>query len=166
MTALEQIRGRARALIPAGFLRRDQGDGLLASDFPRHPGGEETAEALRAAGFTVALRGGVAVIGVAAETMNAFCRRIPYTDAPPTEESLFLWALARRLLLRGGDVTEENLPIVYFTLKCLDAGDAGRLEKALRPLSAQALRRRAPLSAAIGLLILNHLIPSSAYDLN
>ena len=58
MTLLNAWRQEASALIPRGFLRRDQkGDSLWLSDYPRREGADAVTQALRQWGFKVALPG-------------------------------------------------------------------------------------------------------------
>lgn len=157
MSALDEWRREARAQIPRGFLRRDQGESLFISDYPRH--GEEAAVSarLRDNGFTVALRGGLAGIDGKIEKYGALLGGASPPPAPAEDDSLYLWALARKIERGGGKVTEEALPTLRETLKYLDAGDWPGLYRFLSPAAALAQRRRAPLPAALGRLILREL---------
>lgn len=157
MSALDAWRSLARGLIPRGFLRRDRGDGLLISDYPRYPNGGQVTQALRNAGFRVEADGQAAFLGLSPAQINAQAVAAPDCGPAPTDETLFLWGLAHRLIRGGGVIAEEDLPAVYLTLKRLDAGDLDGLEKALSPLSALRQRERRPLPAALGRLILTEL---------
>ena len=157
MTALDEWRLKARALIPRGFLRRDRGDGLLISDYPRYPDGERVTAALMDAGFRVRVDGQMAILGLSPSRIDEQAGALTEHAPAPTDETLFLWALAQRIVRQGGPAAEADLPAIYLTLKLLDAGELSRLEKTLSPLSALAQRTRHSLPAAIGQMILAHL---------
>ncbi|MBR6184649.1 MAG: hypothetical protein IKQ41_00125 [Clostridia bacterium] len=156
MSALDAWRRHARAAIPRGFLRRDRGDGLFISDYPRYPDSGPVTDALRQAGFRVRLDGQLAVLGLSPAGIEAQAASL-CGEARPTDETLYLWALAGRLIRSGGAATQADMPHIHFTLKCLDAGELSRLEKVLSPASALGQRTRHPLPAVIGRLMMDHL---------
>ena len=161
MSALDAWREAARARIPRGFLRRDRGGGLFVSDYPRYPGGGNVTLALQRAGFRVRVDGPLAYLNLAPAQIEEKAAACPIESPAPTDEALFPWALANRLIRNGGPVAEDDMPFVCLTLKRLDAGDLNALAKALSPLSALRQRQRRPLPAAIGRLILADLCRNS-----
>ncbi len=154
MSALVAWREELRRLIPRGFLRRDQGDGLFASDYPRH--GEETpvSDALRRAGYTVDLRGSLAHVDGSVDKYRALAGSLRDAEPPPTEESFWLRSLALHLQRTGAEPCPENLYLIRLTLKALDAGDLPGLERLLPPAVAEAQQKHIPLPKAAGQLII------------
>ena len=57
-------------MIPRGFLRRDQGDGLFVSDYPRHGEEEAVSGFLQDQGFSVSIRDFLAYIDAPPEYMR------------------------------------------------------------------------------------------------
>ena len=153
MSPLSAWRRELRALIPQGFLRRDQGDGLLVSDYPRRGGTEEITAALAAAGFTVRLENGLAYVDGSLQKYRALAATLTLEAPRMTDKNLFLYALGGRLLRYGGEVTEENLPLLRLTLKTMDGGDINALLRLLSPACAEAQRKQISLPKAAGLLI-------------
>ena len=154
MSALDAWRRELRPLIPRGFIRRDQGEGLFVSDYPRH--GEEAAvsASLREHGFSVFLRDSLACVDASPEKYRALLDGLPDAAPPVTEETLNLYALANRLIRGGADFSKDALPALRLTLKYLDTKDWKGLYQALSPLSSFAQRQHKPLPAALGRLIL------------
>ena len=75
MGALDAWRREVRALIPRGFLRRDAGeDAVLVSDYPRWEEAGAVTERLRAAGYAVAVREGLAHIEAVAKLASRILR--------------------------------------------------------------------------------------------
>lgn len=153
MNPLTFWREELRHLIPRGFLRRDQGDGLLISDYPRRGGAEEITAALAAADFTVRLENGLAYVDGSLQKYRALAAALTLEAPRMTDENLFLYALGNRLLRYGGEVTEENLPLLRLTLKTMDGGDINALTRLLSPACAEAQRKQIGLPKAAGLLI-------------
>lgn len=152
MSALSAWRGLIRAAAPRGFLRRDQGDGLFVSDYPRFPEAAATTARLLRAGFSVSLRGTLARI----DASLPLYRSLPAAPPPPPplrDDSLAVYCLGLRFLRCGGAVQSPCLPLLRLTLKCLDNGDYARLLREAPPLAARAQREGAVLPAAAGRLI-------------
>ena len=155
MSALDLWRSELRALIPRGFLRRDQGEGLFLSDFPRR--GVDAFPALKAAGFeTVEIRG-LARIDGSLDKYRELEAALPAFTPAPRDDTLYLFSLARRLTRFGGDITAETLPLVRMTLLCLDEKDDSFLLRRLPGDMALAQRQRLVLPRMAGQLILNFL---------
>ena len=154
MSALDPWRRELRGLIPRGFLRRDQGEGLFVSDYPRH--GEEAAVSgvLRDQGFSVSVRDPLAYIDASPEKYRELLECVPEADIAPTEETLALYALGMRLIRSKAEFSSVALPTLRLTLKYLDGKDWKGLYGALPPLAALAQREHRPLPAALGKLIL------------
>ena len=154
MSVLDAWRREVRALIPRGFLRRAQGEGLFVSDYPRFPGAEKGTESLLAAGFRVKMDGSIARIDVCEDKARAFLRGLPLTDVPPTDETLPIWALAQRLVRADGPVTDPSLDWLTGLLKRLDEGRVNEAAAELAARAAVCQRRHAPLPGAAGRLLL------------
>ena len=157
MSPLDAWREELRRLIPRGFLRRDQGSALFVSDSPRFGGADETARALKAAGYTVQLKNGLMYLDAGLEKYRALAAAVALERPAPTDGSLFLYSLADRLLRFGGEITEENLPLARLTLKALDADDLPGLDRLLPPAVAEAQRKHILPPKAAGQLILSAL---------
>ena len=100
MSALDQWRREIKGRLPAGVLRRDEGeDALFISDYPRRCRAPETiTEKLKGAGFTVWEENGLAHLDGKAEKYRALMETLPSAFAvSPREENLRLYALAQRL---------------------------------------------------------------------
>ena len=154
MNALTPWRREVRALIPRGFLRRDQGDGLLISDYPRFAGADEITARLVRAGYRVELRDGLAHVDGGADRYVRLIRESACPQAPPREDTLALGALARRLARENVPPEEQPLAPLRLTLKYLDAGDLDGLYRALALAIALLQREKRPLPAAAGKWIL------------
>ena len=160
MTPLLPWRRTLRALIPMGFLRRDwAADGLLVSDYPRHCTDAEAVDAaLQAAGFTVAAADGLRRIDGSPAQYRQLLSSLPEAKLPPpTDESLYLWGLAQRLLRGEREPARQPIAPLRLTLKCLDAGDTDMLIRLLPPLLAACQRCGQPLPAGAGTLIAQYL---------
>ncbi len=153
MSPLDAWRQELRALIPRGFLRRDQGEGLLVSDYPRLGGAKETTVTLVRAGFTVRQENGLAYVDGSLQKYQALAASLTPEAPRMTDENLFLYALGGRLLRYGGEVTAENLPLIRLPLKAIDGDDLPGLARLLPPACAEAQRKRIGLPKAAGLLI-------------
>ena len=153
MNALDPWRRELRGMIPRGFLRRDQGEGLFVSDYPRHGQEDAVSNALRDRGFLVSIRDSLAYIDVPQEKYRKLLENVPDAEIDPTEETLALYALAQRLIRSGAEFSPDALPALRLTLKYLDAKDWKGLYQALSPLSALAQREHRPLPATLGKLI-------------
>jgi len=153
MSPLDAWRHELRALIPRGFLRRDQGDSLFVSDYPRHSSEAETTQALKQAGYTVRIKKQMASVDGSLQKYQALPASLPLEAPRMTDENLMLYALADRLLRYGGEVTEENLPLLRLTLKAIDGGDVSWLAQRLPPACAEAQRKHIGLPKAAGTLI-------------
>lgn len=158
MSALEIWRRQIRPMIPRGFLRRDQGEGLLISDFPRFEDGEQAANRLRQAGFSVDCHGGMARIDGTKEKYQALWDGLSIGPLSLTDEILPLYALGRRLEVRKVPLEYQPMDLIHLTLKYLDAGDEEGLLRLLPPRIALLQRRRLSLPSLAGALILNHLV--------
>ncbi|MBR3106754.1 MAG: hypothetical protein IKH30_06150 [Clostridia bacterium] len=157
MSPLTPWREELRRLIPRGFLRRDQGDGLFVSDYPRFGGEEEITHALEEAGYAVRLTKGLSFIEGSLRKNQALAAAFPLERPTPTDGSMLLFSLADRLLRFGGEITEENLPLVRLTVKTLDSGDLNALTRTLPPACAEAQRKHISLPAAAGRFIMGAL---------
>lgn len=154
MNPLDAWRGELRRLIPRGFVRRDQGDELLVSDYPRWDRAEEITAALVRAGFTVRPENELAYLDGSLRKYRALTAALVLETPRMTDENLFLYALGDRLLRYGGEVTEENLPLVRLTLKAVDGGDPNALARLLSPACAEAQRKHIGLPKAAGMMIM------------
>ena len=155
MNPLALWRNELRPLISRGFLRRDQGDALFISDFPRHGDTESICGAIRQAGFTVTLEKDLAHIDASPEKYWEMIGNLPETtDYSPNDETLYLYSLARRLAKL--DVPPEKQPLfpIRFVLKCLEGKDPTALSRHFPPLLARLQRKKEDLPAAAGKLIL------------
>ncbi len=150
MNVLDGWRREIRALIPRGFLRRDQGNGLFISDYPRFGGAEQIKKALENAGYRVDGASGPARIDAAEEKYCRLLLSAPPERPQPRDRTLNLYALAGRLSASSGALREDNLPQVRETLKLLDARDLAGLYRYLSPAAAEAQRRHAPLPPGLG----------------
>ena len=155
MNPLAPWRDELRPLISRGFLRRDQGDALFISDFPRHGNTEETLFSIRQAGFIVSIENGLARIDASPEKYWEMLRALPESPRFPLNDfNLYLYSLARRLA--HTDVPPERQPLspICFVLKCLDAGNLSALSRHFPPLLARLQREKKDLPVAAGKLIL------------
>ena len=157
MSALDEWRQQIRPLIPRGFLRRDQGQGLLISDFPRFDGKEAVIAALERAGFTVSLEGSVARIDGNTRRYLQLQERLLVFEDIPDDGALPLWALGQRLARASVPLEDQPRFALHLTLKCLDAGEEEALLRLLPPCLAVLQRQHQPLPALAGALILDHL---------
>lgn len=160
MTPLEPWRQALRSLIPRGFLQRDRAaDGLFISDYPCHCADAAAVDAaLQAAGFQVTAAGRLRRIDGTPETYRQLIAALPDVPLPvPTDENLYLWGLARRLLQGEGDPARQPIPPLRLTLKCLDGADTDALIRLLPPLLALYQRRGEPLPRSAGMLIAGYL---------
>ncbi len=153
MNPLAVWRKELRGLIPRGFLRRGQGDGLLVSDYPRHGGVVETTKALLSAGYTVRVENQLAFIDGCLPKYQALAAALSDEKPCPTEGNLMLYALGSLLLRYGSDITEDNLPLLRLTLKSIDSEDLAGLARMLSSACAEAQRKHIGLPKAAGLLI-------------
>lgn len=160
MTPLEPWRQALRSLIPRGFLQRDRAaDGLFISDYPCHCADAAAVDAaLQAAGFQVTAAGRLRRIDGAPEAYRQLIAALPDVSlSAPTDENLYLWSLARRLLQGEGDPARQPIPPLRLTLKCLDGADTDALIRLLPPLLALHQRRGEPLPRSAGMLIAGYL---------
>ena len=160
MTPLEPWRQALRSLIPRGFLQRDRAaDGLFISDYPCHCADAAAVDAaLQAAGFQVTAAGRLRRIDGAPEAYRQLIAALPDVSLPaPTDENLYLWGLARRLLQGEGDPARQPIPPLRLTLKCRDGADTDALIRLLPPLLALHQRRGEPLPRSAGMLIAGYL---------
>ena len=153
MSPLDAWRRELRVLIPRGFLRRDQGDSLFVSDYPRHISEAETTQALKQAGYSVRVENKLAAADGSLHKYRALAAALSLEVPRMTDENLALYALADRLLRYGGEVAEENLPLLRLTLKAIDGGDLSGLAQRLPPACAEAQRKHISLPQAAGMLI-------------
>ncbi len=150
MSVLDAWRREIRLRLPRGFLRRDQGESLFVSDYPRFG----LSVSWAGTGFTADVRGGLAFLDASPETYRALLSALPPRAAVPADDTLFLWSLARRLENGGAPFSPQAVPLIRSALKLLDAGSTESLYRLLAPAAAEAQRRGAPLPAALGRLIL------------
>ncbi len=154
MSVLDPWRQALRPMIPKGFLRRDQGDGLFVSDYPRYGEADAIAARMEAAGFHASLSPGLARIVPTLENCAALLDAAPCREPAVTDETLFLHSLARRIAGTGAPLTRETEQAVWSALKFLDAGDLRGLYRFLSPAAALAPRKHHPLPAALGRMLL------------
>ncbi len=157
MNALDPWRQALRPLIPKGFLRRDQGDGLLISDYPRYGDAEAVSARIEKAGFRVAVADGLARITPERSTCAALLDAAPPCRTSAEEVNLFLYSLARRIADSGAPLIPDAEHAVWTALKYLDAGDEQGLYRFLSPAAALAQRNHQPLPAGLGRMILRYL---------
>ena len=160
MSVLEPWRRALRPLIPKGFLRRDQVDGLFVSDYPRYGDAESVSARIEKAGFRVKIADGLARITPESETLAALLDAAPIFQPTVTDENLFLHSLARRIAEGNAPQTPETEKTVWTALKYLDAGDMTGLYRFLSPAAATAQRMHCALPGGIGKMILGWLIRS------
>lgn len=155
MSALDEWRALLRPLISRGFLRRDQGAGLLISDYPRHGDEKSVEEKIGAAGFSVSVSNGLALIDALPERYNALLSGLA-EEAPfvPPEELRYLYALSMHLQKEHTPSAMQPLAPVRFVLKALEAGDFDALNEKLPPIIALLQRQHQPLPSGAGTLIL------------
>lgn len=162
MSALEQIRAQARALLPGPcFLHRDQQlRALFVTDFPRRqPDAAQGALlALSANGFCVTEEKGLWRIDLSREAQCAFLRALPAPALPDlTENTLPLHALCRRLMSQGSTAPEQQpWDIVRLALLRLDAGQTAQLINELSGHCAVLKRKKAPLPTSVVALLIHH----------
>ncbi len=154
MNVLDPWRRALRPLIPRGFLRRDQGDGLFVSDYPRYGDAEAVSARIEAAGFQAEIAGGLARIAPETSTAAALLDAAAPCQPTVTDENLFLYSLARRIAGANAPLTPETEKAVWTALKLLDAGDMQGLYRFLSPAAALAQRRHRPLPGGLGRMIL------------
>ncbi len=154
MSVLEPWRHTLRPLIPKGFLRRDQGNGLFVSDYPRHGDAEAVSARIEKAGFRVEIADGLARVTPERSTAAALLDAVPVCMPTVTDENLFLYSLARRIQEGNAPLAPETEKTVWTALKYLDAGDLTGLYRFLSPAAALAQRRHRPLPGGLGRLIL------------
>ena len=154
MSVLGPWRQALRPLIPKGFLRRDQGDGLFISDYPRYGDAEAVSARIERAGFRVEIADGLARITPEAETLTVLLNAAPICQPTVTEENLFLHILARRIAKTDAPLTPGNEKTVWAALKYLDAGDMTGLYRFLSPAAALAQRKCRALPGGLGRMIL------------
>ena len=155
MKILDPWRGILRPLIPRGFLRRDQGDGLFISDYPRHGEEERVTRAIESAGFTVSIDNGLARIDGTRDTYEALLGNCQaFAVLKSSEENSYLYALAQRLARTQTPWAQQPLAPIRLVLKCLDAEEFHTLEEKLPPMIAFLQREHQPLPAAAGILLL------------
>lgn len=148
-------RKELRGLIPQGFLRRDQGEGLYVSDFPRFPGKEKVEKALMEAGFSLSIQGNAARIDGSREKYISLLRSLPEPcEISLTEENFALHQLGKRLAKQSVPLEAQPLSPILITLKALDEGNLPALLSLLPPILALLQREKKPLPAAAGKLIL------------
>ena len=154
MNVLDAWRQALRPLIPKGFLRRDQGDGLFVSDYPRYGEADSISARLEKAGFRVEIADGLARVTPETETLAALLNAVPACLPAVTDENLFLHSLARRIAEGNALLTPETEKTVGTALKYLDAGDMPGLYRFLSPAAALAQRKHLFLPAGLGRMIL------------
>jgi len=157
MSALEIWRQQIRPLIPRGFLRRDQGEGLLISDFPRFPNAEEVLAALRRMNFETDIFHGMALIDGTIEKYGQLQGCLRPLSSPADDESLPLYALGKKLMMKEAPLEYQPMELIRFTLKCLDAKDDEALLRLLPPQIALLQRQHLFLPSMAGTLILDDL---------
>ena len=157
MSALEIWRQQIRPLIPRGFLRRDQGTGLLISDFPRFPNAEEVSAALGQMDFQTEIVQGMALIDGTIEKYRQLQGGLRPLFTPADDASLPLCALGKKLIMKEVPLECQPMELIRFTLKCLDAKDDEALLRLLPPRIALLQRQHLPLPSMAGALILDDL---------
>lgn len=157
MSALDPWRQTLRPLIPKGFLRRDQGEGLFVSDYPRYGEAEAVSARIEKAGFRAELADGLARITPERSTCEALLNAAPLCKPSITDENLFLHSLARRIAEGNAPLTPETEQTVRTALKYLDAGDMPGLYRFLSPAAALAQRQHQALPGGLGRMILRFL---------
>ena len=154
MNALDPWRQALRPLIPKGFLRRDQGDGLFVSDYPRHGEEAPVSNALLEAGYAVETRGGLAYMDGGPEKYRALAAELADMEPTLAEEHFWLRSLAAHLQKTGAEIMPKNLHLLRLTLTTLDEDDLPGLERLLPPAVAEAQRKHISPPKAAGQMIL------------
>lgn len=164
MSALDRWRKEIFSLLPRGFLRRDQGDNLFISDYPRQCADAKKITALlKSKGFEVTVDGGLARIdGTPEKYAELIAASPPPGQLPLGKGNPYLYFLALRLLRTNTPALDQPSSALRLTLKCLDAGDEKALERLLPPLLAQFQRKKEPLPTAAGNWILCYLLEKEA----
>ncbi len=157
MSVLDPWRQALRPLIPKGFLRRDQRDGLFVSDYPRYGDAPAVSARIESAGFRAAISDGLAHIVPEAENAAALLNAAPACMPSITDENLFLHSLARRIAESDAPLTPETEKTVWTALKYLDAEDMPGLYRFLSPAAALAQRQRLLLPGGLGRMILRYI---------
>ena len=157
MNPLGAWRQELRGLIPRGFLKMDRGAGLFVSDYPRGGGEAEITAALRAAGFCVTVQNQIARIDGTREKYAALLGTFHAAAPLPTDETLFLYALAQRLIRARTPIREQPVHLLGWTMKCLEMDAWEELRQRLPAQIALCQRERVPLPSAAGELIWNAL---------
>ena len=157
MNVLDPWRQVLRPLISKGFLRRDQGDGLFVSDYPRYGDANAVTACIEKAGFHVTVLDSLARITPEMETTAALLNAAPACLPTTTDENLFLRSLARRIAEMDAPLTTETEQTVWTALKYLDAGDMQGLYRFLSPAAALAQRQHRSLPGGLGRMILRFL---------
>ena len=135
-------------------MRRDQGDGLFVSDYPRYGDVENVSARIEKAGFRVLVKDGLARITPESSACEALLNAAPACLPIVTDENLFLHSLARRIADTDAPLTPENEKAVWAALKYLDAGEMPGLYRFLSPAAALAQRQQQPLPGGLGRMIL------------
>lgn len=154
MNPLFSWRQELRGLIPRGFLRRDQApDALFASDYPRFPQSQQITDGLARAGYRVAIRGDVAHVDGTLPKYEALLSALPCPDLSPTDETLFAWALAQRLLRSQAFIAPQHVFAIGQFMKRWEQKDPAALED-FSAYAALCQRQHQPLPPAAGRVIL------------
>ncbi len=157
MSVLDPWRLVLRPLIPKGFLRRDQGEGLFVSDYPRYGDADAVSARIEKAGFRVEIADGLARVTPERSTAAALLDAVPVCMPTVTDENLFLYSLACRIAEADAPLTPETEKAVWTALKYLDAGDMAGLYRFLSPAAALAQRKHRALPGGLGRMILRFL---------
>ena len=155
MRALDRWRRELNSLIPRGFLRRDRGGGLFASDYPRFEGAEDVTEKLLRAGYRVEVEGSLSRIDGNEEKYQAFFGALPCVDPVPEDHTLYTVSLAQRLIRADTKPEDEPLDGYPALLKMLDEGKWREAADHAAAWAARCQRqgRRAPSAAGKMLLL-------------
>ncbi len=154
MSALTPWRRELRALIPRGFLRRDQDAAyLFVSDYPRFPEAERVTRSLAEAGFLPRITGSLCHLQAADEKYIALFAALPCPATAPRDDTLYAFSLAQRLLKADVPLEKQPLRLLGQWMKRLDGADARAVDD-IAACCALYQRRRLPLPSAAGKLIL------------
>ena len=113
--------------------------------------------ALRAAGFCVTVQNQIARIDGTREKYAALLGTFHAAAPLPTDETLFLYALAQRLIRARTPIREQPVHLLGWTMKCLEMDAWEELHQRLPAQIALCQRERVPLPSAAGELIWNAL---------
>jgi len=161
MSLLALWRQELRQVAPRGFFRRDTGEHLLATDYPRQNGNaQEITARITALGYCVTPRDGLCFLDATQARFAALDGALALPAAiRPTDEALPLYALALQLTREAVPVCLQPVHCLNQVVKRLEYASPAALYAYLAPEVARLQRLRLPLPALAGKMILSALAP-------